>query len=471
METRTLDEIIAAGGAEVVIDGYGHRGEGYARLADGWVSVRGALPGEKVRVRLVGRRQGRRVWGQIEALVERSPLRQDPRCPVDAECWGCQLRVLSVGEERAFKARQISEIVGRYAGIEADEQPAVESIAAVPMARGDGLRIRTSLSYRRGADSGSGGAAEVELGLHSPQAPRLISMAGCPALTGPVQRLVTTVEAALAVSPPPDRATAGSGPALERVRAAAPLHGHGFVELQARPGRGAEEVAAEVAADPSFAPLLESLARKLPPDVGLALALEHDRHHVRGPSRFRLPIAGLNLEVGYEDWFHATLEPAEALYAHLLELLELQPDESFLDAGCGIGTISLLAAPRVARVVGFDINPQSIEAAEINAMGHEASNARFLCGGWEKALRDLAMAGERFEVVTINPMREPLGPRALAYLSEIGARRLVYLGPSPVSAAKDLGELRRMGWSVDRLGAADLHPATYHAMLVARLRR
>jgi 23S rRNA (uracil1939-C5)-methyltransferase len=98
-------------------------------------------------------------------------------------------------------------------------------------------------------------------------------------------------------------------------------------------------------------------------------------------------------------------------------------------------------------------------------------NASFIAGAWESAGRRLLAAGERFSLATINPMREPVGERALAYLAPLGVERAVYLGPSPVAAAKDIGAMLKSGWRLDALGAANLHPATYHVMLVARLSR
>jgi tRNA/tmRNA/rRNA uracil-C5-methylase (TrmA/RlmC/RlmD family) len=99
------------------------------------------------------------------------------------------------------------------------------------------------------------------------------------------------------------------------------------------------------------------------------------------------------------------------------------------------------------------------------------ANASFIAGAWESAGRKLLATGERFGIATVNPMREPVGERALAYLAPLGVERVVYLGPSPVSAAKDIGAMLRAGWRLDYLGAANLHPATYHLMLVARLVR
>jgi 23S rRNA (uracil1939-C5)-methyltransferase len=145
-----------------------------------------------------------------------------------------------------------------------------------------------------------------------------------------------------------------------------------------------------------------------------------------------------------------------------------------LDVGCGVGTIALLAARRGARALGIDANRRSIEMARYNAgraEGSIADEVEFRAAGFEKGLRDLRIEGRSFDVATINPMRAPVGERALVYLDELGVERAVYLGPSPVSAAKDVGVMRERGWEVARLGVVDLHPETYHTMALVGLRR
>ena len=49
--------------------------------------------------------------------------------------------------------------------------------------------------------------------------------------------------------------------------------------------------------------------------------------------------------------------------AETLSMLELAPDDRFLDVACGGGRLVLQAAPRVSRAAGIDISPRMIERA------------------------------------------------------------------------------------------------------------
>jgi SAM-dependent methyltransferase len=59
----------------------------------------------------------------------------------------------------------------------------------------------------------------------------------------------------------------------------------------------------------------------------------------------------------------------------LEEVLELKGDEAVLDFGCGSGRFSYWIAPRVKKVVGFEITPEMIELAEKN---RAAQNVEFM---------------------------------------------------------------------------------------------
>lgn len=472
MDERTLEQIIAQETVDVEIDDYGFTGEGYVRLADGWLSVHGTLPGEKVRVHVdVGDEHGRRIFGTLQQVLEASPSRRDPLCERDTVCRGCQLRHVTVDEEFSYHVRTVREVIEKFAGVPEDEQPPCNIITPQPIARGDAFRIRSTLTYRRSDDG-------CELGLVTPVDRGLVPMFDCPALTTPVRRLITTVrEAFFALDELPwDEAMATRArddgapiaPAIQVVRVASPVIGRGFVDIRLSEIAG-DDVLERAITEGPLAKLVARLEENLPDEVGLAVSVGERRVHMAGPERLLIPIAGLKIEVGFDDWFPATIAPSDALYEALLDLLDLHEDDAFLDVGSGIGTIAILASRRAERVVGVDINRSSVSTAELNAVANEATNVEFVVGGWENALRKLTLDEQRFSVASINPMREPLGKRALTYLKALGVRRLVYLGPSPASAAKDIGELRQMGWQLDYLAAANIHPATYHTMLVARL--
>ncbi len=111
-------------------------GQGLARVplpdgADGsttsWVVfVPFALPGELVRAR-VYRNHKNYSEADLVSVLEPSPHRVEPRCPLFGQCGGCQYQQLAYPEQLAWKTRQVAELLEHMAGITHPVAPAIPS--------------------------------------------------------------------------------------------------------------------------------------------------------------------------------------------------------------------------------------------------------------------------------------------------------------------------------------------------------
>ena len=161
------------------------------------------------------------------------------------------------------------------------------------------------------------------------------------------------------------------------------------------------------------------------------------------------------------------------LEAAVAELLDLRGDERVLEVGAGRGALTRALAPSAARWVGLDVDPASLEvgrdAMEAAGLAHKVE---LRAGRLEKSARRLLTTYGRFDVALLNPMRRPLGGPAMESLDALGIRRVVYVGPSPVAAARDLAVLSGLTrpLTVRRAIPVDLYPGTYHVLVIAQSR-
>src|SRR3989454_11979797 len=100
---------------ELTIDDLAFGGEGVGRVEGYVLFVRGAVPGDRVLVKVVEARSrfGRAV---IESLVSPSPDRIDAPCPYFGRCGGCRLQHLSYPAQLAFKEKQGRDCLTRIGG-------------------------------------------------------------------------------------------------------------------------------------------------------------------------------------------------------------------------------------------------------------------------------------------------------------------------------------------------------------------
>jgi len=119
-----------------------HGGYCVARLDGRVVFVRGALPGEEVRVRLTDISKASHWFGQAVDVISADSHRVVPPCPVAGECGGCDFQHVDVEFQRELKRRVVAEQLSRLAGIK--WAGTVEAVTG----SSDGLGWRTRMQYR-----------------------------------------------------------------------------------------------------------------------------------------------------------------------------------------------------------------------------------------------------------------------------------------------------------------------------------
>ncbi|MFC7336443.1 class I SAM-dependent RNA methyltransferase [Haloferula chungangensis] len=112
---------------EVTIDSLTNLGDGIARVpipssedptqsTDWVVFVPFTLPAEKVRIR-VFRNDKNHSRADLLEVLEASPDRATPACPLFGECGGCQYQHFTYDAQLAWKTRQVAELLEHMAGI------------------------------------------------------------------------------------------------------------------------------------------------------------------------------------------------------------------------------------------------------------------------------------------------------------------------------------------------------------------
>jgi 23S rRNA (uracil1939-C5)-methyltransferase len=97
---------------EVVIEEIGGRGAGIVRRGATRIFVPRTLPGDRLRVRITGRR-GDGLVGEPVEWLEAAP-RARPPCPHFGTCGGCQLQHVPATEYRAWKREQVAAALSKH---------------------------------------------------------------------------------------------------------------------------------------------------------------------------------------------------------------------------------------------------------------------------------------------------------------------------------------------------------------------
>ncbi len=133
-------------GVELTIEKLVAGGDGLAFYEGRAVFVPFALPGERVRAVV---RAGRRDYAtaELRSVIEASPHRVEPPCPVYGECGGCNLQHLAYPRQVEEKAAIVAEAFRRTARLDPGEVAAVPSL---PFAYRNRLQLHLTASGELG---------------------------------------------------------------------------------------------------------------------------------------------------------------------------------------------------------------------------------------------------------------------------------------------------------------------------------
>ncbi len=307
------------------------------------LSFVGALPGEVVEVevswsipplqtknRRRSRRHGRRPQEpvvRITSVIEPSPLRVEPKCPVFGECGGCQLQHLSYAAQLQWKTRRVQEAMSAVGMENVVVLPAIG--ASYPWNYRNHMRFSVT---RRG-----------EAGLTARVTHRIIPLTACPIAHQRINDVLELVSAQQAKLSPPQLVARYS-------------EASNHLLLQPAPNG---EIAARLAAsgvEIRYTDMEESLA-------------------------------GRQFRIRPSSFFQTNTHQAGLMAELVLARIPAGRGLTWVDAYCGVGTFARLMADRIGDVVAIEESASAIRDARWNL--RDASNVVLLQGKVEELLPKL----------------------------------------------------------------------------------
>ena len=178
---------------------------------------------------------------------------------------------------------------------------------------------------------------------------------------------------------------------------------------------------------------------------------------------------GKTYAISPRSFYQINHTQTEVLYGLAVDAAHLTGKEVVLDAYCGIGTIGLTAADHAKQVVGVEVNREAVHDAIGNAKHNGVKNARFFAADATRWIGEAAAAGERADVIFMDPPREGSTPQFIDSVARMAPKRVVYVSCNPVTLARDLELLTRKGYKVESSTPVDMFPHSEHIETVCAL--
>lgn len=415
---------------QVRIEALAFGGSGLGRVDGKVVFVPGAVPGDEVRYRVV-RDKKHFVEAELLAVLRPSAERREAPCPVFGQCGGCQWQQLPYARQVFWKERIFADFFTRQLGLAPDVLAPL-----LPAPAEWGYRSRAQFKCRQTADG-------FVMGFYRGGSHFVIDVAQCPIAAPAINQALALFRRWLPAAPGPREIPQVDLAVDDDGRVAAIVH----------------------CLAPDIRPLADYLA-PLVAEAGISLYVQSGRKStlraVHDPGDLHIqPLADRSLRLAYAvgGFAQVNLEQNRRLVAEVLAAAGPVEGLRILDLYCGMGNFSLPLAQGGAQVVGVEDFPPAIERARGNAQAN-GLRAAFWCRPVAQVLAN-ELAGERFDLVVLDPPREG-AKDAMGALLRLRPRRILYVSCDPATLARDLKPLIHKGYRVTGARGVDLFPQTFH---------
>ena len=492
--------------------------------------VKDSVMGDLVEARILKVKKNY-AYAKVEKLLEASPYRIAPLCPVAEKCGGCQLQHLSYEKELAWKEDRIAQSLIRIAGLSPEEvESKKEGIlggvlsryrnkAQYPVQNGKEIREEKTVSGRAFAERKKGSENEQEsydslrMGFYGFHSHRIIETEDC---------LINSAENSLILNCIKDWAREYKISGYEEETGKGLLR-HIFL----RKGFSTGEILLCLVLNDKNLPHGKELWEKL---EGLSLSVEEGSLQSRedvscgmdarseedvyygkngtvqgrivglcvninegrgnailgretrclyGKDSIEDKIGELSFSISVPSFYQVNPVQTEKIYGKALEYAALTGEETVWDCYCGIGTISLFLAQKAKQVYGLEIVPEAIENAKKNAEKNGLHNTEFFVGAAEEVLpkwveeqkREGKDVGNLVDVVSLDPPRKGCDEACLSAVLELSPKRIVYVSCDPGSLARDIKYIGEGGYKLEKWVGIDNFPRTGHVETIALLQK
>ena len=467
----------------------------------------------------------------VDILIP-SPERVEPPCPAFGNCGACSLMHASYSAQLEAKRRIVQDAFERIGGI--------SGVTVKPT-----IGMDTPLCYRNKASFPFGNHnGRVVFGCYEKRSHRLIPLDGC---------LIQNEKSIIAMKtlckwandfgiraydPTP---TGSMGNGRRRARDASAVSStntkkqgilrHGVIRCTEG---GTMVIVVTTGKLPHRDELVERLLSAIPDIKSIIhnvnpndtnLIMGRENRVLFGSDTVIEDLNSLSFAVSAQSFLQVNPKQTIVLYNAAIDALELNMSDSVIDLYCGIGTISLLMAKRVKKVLGIEAFPAAIEDAKRNAVRNKLNNASFICGSVEDVLPKILRhgsvrhgvsaqmtdngngienrafecgsiktespesqgslpacdsaeggtypgtlgAGKEFTALVLDPPRVGVDKAAIDAIAASGIGRIAYVSCNPATLARDCKLLCAGGYVINSVQPVDMFPETEHVETVCLL--
>ena len=430
----------------------GFEGEGITKINGFTMFVKGALKGEKAKIKVlkVNKDYG---FGKLLEITEKSPDREEPECEYFKMCGGCNLQHMNYETQLNHKTNIVKTTLKKALGYEVK----VNDIIGM----GIPYHYRNKAQYP---------VVNNKIGFYKDRSHDLIENKECliqNKLSDKLARVAFKVLQKHKIQSYDEKT--GKGILRHIVTRIGVNSGETMLMIvtNGKDLKDKEKIVREIIEEyPELTTIVQNI-NETRGNVILGtecITLYGEGYIVDRLGDFKFKISPLS-------FYQVNPVQTEVLYNIALDYAELTGEETVFDLYSGIGTISIFAASKAKKVYGVEIVEPAVEDARLNAEMNEVKNAEFIVGEAEKVIPEMYKQGITADVVFVDPPRKGCGESLLETIKEMKPKKVVYVSCNPATLGRDLKYLTDNGFEIKEVQPVDMFPQTAHVESVVLLEK
>lgn len=411
-----------------IVCDYGSEGEGIIKDEGVVIFVPFALLGEKVKYRVL-KVAKKVVFAKLIEVLEPSPDRVNPDCPVFGKCGGCQLQHLNYKRQLEIKKQTIQNAFSKIAFLDVSCE---EPVCGTTPFR---YRNKLQLPISQVGD-------KTCIGFYAENSHRVVEINDCIINSDWTKSLIDAIKIYMAEF---------------RLR--------GYDEYLKK-GDLREVTAREVSGNliitivalrknlPNLSRLVEILKEKLQNQFSLYLNVNtkdtnqiygSDFTLIYGDGEYKGEMLGVKFTMGVQSFMQVNSEVCAKLYSCVNDMLSATENSVVVDAYSGAGLMTALLAKNVSKAIGIEIVTEAVELA--NQLAKENGLAEKICnynGKCEEIMPDI-IAKEKQKnseiCLVLDPPRKGCDIEVVKAIIKSDIDKIVYVSCKPSTLARDVGLL------------------------------
>ncbi|MBQ8668165.1 23S rRNA (uracil(1939)-C(5))-methyltransferase RlmD [bacterium] len=428
-------------------------GAGIAKVEGFVIFIDNTCPKDKVKIRITKVNKNFANAEVIE-IIEPSPYRVKPFCPMQKVCGACQLQFIDYNYQLKIKHQITEETIKTISGLDI---PIKETIPSPEI-----KNYRRKIQYPISQTKNSG---RILAGYYKPKSHEIVNIKYCPIQPEICDRIIEFIR---------EKAFDFGIQGFNEKKHTGDLR-HVVIRNSAHSGKNL--VVLVVNATKSFDRLNEfakAIYNEFDEISGVCINFNSKKTNVIlgtktecviGQDFVEEKLIDKTFKIGANTFFQINPKSAENIFKYVKNhIKENYENPTILDAYAGITTFGICISGVCQKVVSVEENTESCELARKVVKDNKINNVEIHN---MDAAKFFAKEKRQFDAVLLDPPRKGCTQESLDEAFRLSKKDIIYISCNPATLARDLKYLAEKGCTVESIQPFDMFCHTYHIENVA----